>query len=106
MPPTTTSSTPSRAASAEQCLQQNDERLGAAEAEQLAGRNARAQAFLEGVGAGELGQDLHTLGIGWSVVLWGLGLRLQPGAPRRVVDVADVPADAAAVGGLQGGDAG
>ena len=34
-----------------------------------------------------------------------LGLGREPGAARRVVDMADIPADAAAVGGFQRGDA-
>ncbi len=91
---------------AEQGLQQDDERLGAAQAEQLAGRDAGAQALLEGMRTGELGQDGDALGIGGCALQRALGLRLQPGAARGVVDVADVPADAAAVGGFQGGDAG
>ena len=90
----------------EQRLEQDDERLGAAQAEQLAGRDAGAQALLEGVGAGELGKDGDALGIGGRASAAGFGLRLQPGAAGRIVDVADVPADAAAIGGFQGGDVG
>ena len=92
---------------AEQRLQQDDERLGAAQAEQLAGRDAGAQAVLEGMGAGELGAGSAMRSASDGARCSGaLGLRLQPGAARGVVDVADVPADAAAVGGFQRGDAG
>ena len=89
---------------AEQRLQQNDERLGATQPEQLAGRYAGAQDVLERIGARQLGQDLHALGVGRRTAR-SLGLGREPGPARRVVDMADVPADAAAVGGFQLGDA-
>jgi hypothetical protein len=88
----------------EQRFQQNDESLRATQPEQFAGWDAGVQHILERMCTRQLGEDLHACSVGRRTLrssAWAVSQVRRVG----VVDVADVPADAPAIGGFQLGDA-